>query len=489
MHAHGRTSLNRQRVSTGDEGLDSLIEGGFPRGSLILLAGNPGTGKTVLGTQFLYKGAVEHQEKGIYVSFAESRRKLLDNMSRHLEADLEELDREGKIRVLDFATMREEGISTVLEMILEETRSLEAKRLVVDSLTALAQAFKEPIDVRIILHTILSKIVEKMECTTLLIVEVPTGQEGLGLGIEEFVADGVLVLRKRFSPKMEGRPVRELEVSKMRGTEIQQPLNPFTLKGGFRVFPPFKLEPIKEKRRFQAISDTETHFSTGSRDLDQVFGGGYPRGSLALYEIDENLSQLEWELILCPTMANFMTQGRGGTILPAGGIDADLAAKAMMDLYGFTQEEVDSLLRVQEPGTATGPDRPYRLLLEGEDADEDIAKLMDSVREIKDRTGSPAIYYISFDTAETLWGEEAVKKIGRLSAIRVKKEGDIVIKLTNPGLVSINQKFMGLADLHIRLVKEHGAILLYGEKPRTCLYAVEMDVSKGYPLPRITPII
>jgi len=150
---------------------------------------------------------------------------------------------------------------------------------------------------------------------------------------------------------------------------------------------------------------------------------------------------------------------------------------------------VDSLLRIQEPGTATGPDRPYRALLEGKDAEEDIAKLMDSVKEIKDRTGRPAIYYISFDTAETLWGEEAVKSIGSFSAIRVKKEGDIVIKLTTPGLISINQKFMGLADLHIRLVKEHGAILLYGQKPRTGLYAVEMDVSKGYPLPRITPII
>ncbi|MBS7650902.1 MAG: ATPase domain-containing protein [Candidatus Bathyarchaeia archaeon] len=66
-------------ISSGDEGLDEVTGGGFPRGSLILLAGNPGTGKTVFSTQFLVKGA-ESDEPGVYVSFAEDKSLLVKNI-------------------------------------------------------------------------------------------------------------------------------------------------------------------------------------------------------------------------------------------------------------------------------------------------------------------------------------------------------------------------------------------------------------------------
>jgi predicted ATP-dependent serine protease len=78
-------SLN-VRVPTGIDGLDPLIEGGFPRNSLILLAGNPGVGKTVFGAQFLFRGAKDYGENGLYVSFAESEDVLIRNIGRHLRS-------------------------------------------------------------------------------------------------------------------------------------------------------------------------------------------------------------------------------------------------------------------------------------------------------------------------------------------------------------------------------------------------------------------
>ena len=72
-----------ERVKSGVEGLDEVIEGGFPKGSLILLAGEPGVGKTVFSMQFLVKG-VKLSEPGIYVSFAEAKNTLIENFSRHL---------------------------------------------------------------------------------------------------------------------------------------------------------------------------------------------------------------------------------------------------------------------------------------------------------------------------------------------------------------------------------------------------------------------
>ena len=62
-----------KKVKTGIQGLDELINGGFPEGRVILVVGGPGTGKTVLASQFLYKGIDDYNENGIFVSLDESK--------------------------------------------------------------------------------------------------------------------------------------------------------------------------------------------------------------------------------------------------------------------------------------------------------------------------------------------------------------------------------------------------------------------------------
>jgi len=58
-------------VSTGVEGLDSILSGGLTERSTVLVSGNPGTGKSIFGIQYLYTGATDHDERGVYVSFEE----------------------------------------------------------------------------------------------------------------------------------------------------------------------------------------------------------------------------------------------------------------------------------------------------------------------------------------------------------------------------------------------------------------------------------
>ena len=204
-----------ERIPTGIPGLDNLIQGGFPRGSLIVVAGNPGSGKTILSSQFLYYGAVDYGERGIYVSFAENRKSFMSNLA-NLGLNFVKLEKERKFKFLDMVTMKEEGMATALEMIVGEIYSFKASRLVIDSFTAIAQAFKEKIDVRTVLHTILGKIVREMGCTTLLLVEVPIGEQRIGLSIEEFIADGIIVLETI----VDGLEIkRRAIIRKMRGTE------------------------------------------------------------------------------------------------------------------------------------------------------------------------------------------------------------------------------------------------------------------------------
>jgi len=212
-----QVSMLSDRVPTGIVGLDDMIEGGFPRSSIILLAGSPGSGKTNAAAQYLYHGAKNLNENGVYVSFAERKEFFLDNMKR-FGLDFEMLESQGKFKFLDLMTTREGGVSSTLDIVLREVLEIDAKRLVIDSFSAMAQAFKRKIDARIILH-MLDKLMRQTGCTTLLLVELPTGSKTLGLGFEEFVADGIIL----FETIEEKEGIRKRAVIlKMRGTNHNQ---------------------------------------------------------------------------------------------------------------------------------------------------------------------------------------------------------------------------------------------------------------------------
>jgi circadian clock protein KaiC len=208
-----QTSKLTDRVPTGIAGLDDLIKGGFPRGTLILLAGSPGAGKTIAAAHYLYHGAKNLNENSIYVSFAERRKFFFDNMKK-FGLDFESLESNGKFKFLDMITTREEALSSTFDMVLREVLAIDAKRLVIDSFSAMAQAFERKIDARILLH-MLDKLMRQTGCTTLLLVEVPRGSKTLGLGFEEFVADGII----QFETINEKEGIRKRAVIlKMRGT-------------------------------------------------------------------------------------------------------------------------------------------------------------------------------------------------------------------------------------------------------------------------------
>jgi circadian clock protein KaiC len=157
-------------------------------------------------------------EPGLYVSLAEDRETFLKNMKR-MSMDFERLEKEGKFKFLDYATVTEKGVSDILNSILEEMDGLKAKRLVIDSLTALSQAFKEPIEARVVIHTILGKMVRQAGCTALLVAEKKRGGDQIGIGIEEFVADGVVLLNLSTE---KGYLERRLQIIKMRGTKTSK---------------------------------------------------------------------------------------------------------------------------------------------------------------------------------------------------------------------------------------------------------------------------
>jgi circadian clock protein KaiC len=203
-----------ERAQTGIASLDKIIEGGLARGDTIIVAGQPGTGKTTLGLQFLYHGAVRCGENGVYASVIESGEKLKRN-ARRFGWDLDRLEKEGKLQLVSLQSTMKAGVSTALETVLEALHSINARRLVFDSLSALMTAFESTAEARSFLHIML-KFLEAANCTTLMISEIPWGKQQLGTNFEEFLGDGLIVLDASFD---NSRVRRRIYIPKMRGTE------------------------------------------------------------------------------------------------------------------------------------------------------------------------------------------------------------------------------------------------------------------------------
>ncbi len=221
------------RIKTGVEGLDDLVDGGVIKGEIILLAGSTGGGKTIFSTQFIYNGVVQCGEKGVYATFEEDEISLKRNMA-HLDMDLEKLEQEGKLRVVGLQAMKDEGLNANLDFILRTVREIKAERLVIDSLTAFLVGTGEKFEYRTLMH-LFYKILKKMGCTTIMTCSVPAGTATLGLGVEEFIADSVIVLE---NVMVDTELKTRFLIRKMRGTSHSKKYHDVIIgENGLKIVP------------------------------------------------------------------------------------------------------------------------------------------------------------------------------------------------------------------------------------------------------------
>ncbi|MEM2455140.1 MAG: ATPase domain-containing protein, partial [Candidatus Bathyarchaeia archaeon] len=334
---------------------------------------------------------------------------------------------------------------------------------------------------------ILSKVTRLLGCTAILIVEVPYGESKIGLGMEEFVADGIIHLRR--SELDGGRVFRDLEILKMRGVPIQESHIVFTLKGGFKALPPFKAKQVEKPCRFKPKADTEEYFSTGSPDIDEMLGGGYSRGSSILVEItDANVSTLHYHLIIYPTIWNFLVQGRGAIIFPSAGIDYSFILKRVKEA-GLKEDEINSLLRILVKDYAGIKPAPYLVTCRGERFSEDYAKCLEVEREIRERTNQPILHFVGADMLIDTYGLKDALSAIRNHSVRVREKGDLYMILLKPGRPRLSEVLSAFSEFHLKITRKYGCAIIYGLKPRTPLYALEMDTSRGYFMPKLTQII
>lgn len=240
--------------------IERVLEGGIPEGSALLIAGEPGTGKTILATT-IAREEVEKGKKCLYISFNEKA----EDFNRNMKKIGYTFD-ESKFKFLFLPTVSENKflLNVIYEKVIEEKPDI----IIIDSINALTLSF--PRDrVRSFIHTSLYNFVKSNRSKLILIAEKPIGEEVICHGVEEFVVDGLILLK--LIPENE-HVRRMMYILKMRGMKIKRPGYEFDITDRGLVF--FEVpELIAVDRGW-----TEK-IETGLSKLDEITNGGFYRGS------------------------------------------------------------------------------------------------------------------------------------------------------------------------------------------------------------------
>jgi len=472
-----------QRVPTGISGLDALIEGGLPKGILSLLAGAPGTGKTSMSCRYLEKGAILYNEKGLYVSLLESKETLMAHLSHHFGPHFSDLVKSGMISILSFPSMKSEGVPAMMDSIVTTIKDEEVKRLVIDSVTALSQSFTDEYESRIFTHTVLTKLIPSYGCTTFITKETPSDGSRIGESAEDFVADGVFILRRLV---YRGRTLRELEIAKLRGTRIDFPVHPLTLEGGFTVFPTFSHGALGRLGRLKRIQDSDTHFSTGNASLDRILGGGYPRGTVVLLEVGEAIPLSVFGVISYPIVANFLNNGSPLVGIQSLGADPARTHERWKAVAGENAAYGRSVEKIKE---GIEQERPYLAILRGEKSEDNVREYLHVGDKLRKQTGKPVIWWVALDHFVDIFGLEHVDKALSELSMNAIRHGELAVVLSKPRLERIVGTVSSVAATHLRILDKDGSVLMYGVKPRTSLYAVTVDAERGLSSTSFIPIV
>lgn len=268
-----------EKIPTGIEGFEHITMGGLPKGRTCLLVGSSGSGKTLLGLEFLYRGITEFGRKGVFVTMEERTPDIIRNVKR-MGWDLEPLLAQRRLMfvdaTLDTVPMEEAGaydLSGLLAQIQYAIKEVDAELVVIDSIGSLFDRFSDAVTIRREIFRI-SDVLKEMGITAILTGE---RQEEYGqisrFGVEEFVADTVVILRNVLR---EEKCRRTVQVLKMRGDAHFKGEYPFTISPNAGI----SILPLSARELKQ--SSTSVRVSSGNADLDAMASGGLFRDSILL---------------------------------------------------------------------------------------------------------------------------------------------------------------------------------------------------------------
>ncbi|WP_434730848.1 KaiC domain-containing protein [Thermogladius sp. KZ2Tp1] len=233
-----------ERVKTGIPGFDEILNGGIPKRNVVLLSGGPGTGKTIMASQFLWNG-LQMGEPGVYVALEEHPVQVRVNM-KQFGWDVKQYEQQGVFAVVDAftggigeAAKREKyvvkdptDVGELVDVVKTAIKDVNAMRVVIDSVSTLY--LTKPSVARSVIMS-LKKVLSGTGTTSMLVSQVSVTERGFGGPGVEHAADGIVRLDL---DEVDGELVRSVIVWKMRGTSHSLKRHPFEITDkGIVIYP------------------------------------------------------------------------------------------------------------------------------------------------------------------------------------------------------------------------------------------------------------
>lgn len=352
-----------------------------------------------------------------------------------------------------------------------EARLPERTLLVIDSLDALAE--RNGIPCVKLICAIQKDLVEEYGANVLCILESPEQ-------LLDYLGDGVIRIGMM---EHNGRRMREIELLKLRGCEIQQPKYLCTLKGGrLQSFGYWWERPFVSEKPWKPVPDSNDRLSTGIKDLDGMIMGGFEPGSVVLIELGSGVPISVAGAIENSLVSNFASLNRGVVWVPLRKASAEnVRARVTPNLQ---KETFDKCVRVGEHVTGMAGSQ-YIIPLEGSDASSDFK--WQTLNYHLQGTDTPFLSLMGFDTLESIYGNRVMDQLIDHMAM-VRRNKSIFVGIVSPSSAS-TQRLIDLATVRLRVERIAGTVVLCGEEPYTELNAMQMkDTELGGGI-SLTPIV
>jgi circadian clock protein KaiC len=262
--------VDHARVATGVRNLDALLMGGLPTGSVSVLGGSPGAGKTILSQQICFAEASPKRRAIYFSTLSEPTAKTLRYLSQFAFFDPKKL--ESAIEFVDLGViLRSKGLKPCSRLVMSHVRRMKPALVVVDSFKAFDDLARSREELRKFGYELAVDLMA-WETTALLLGEF--GPDDMATNPLFSIVDGLILLAQR---ERSGEQQRFVQIIKMRGTDHSRDEHPFVITGrGIEVFAP--RVTIQRDDRASVLPRCRT----GISKLDDLIRDGIPRGSSLL---------------------------------------------------------------------------------------------------------------------------------------------------------------------------------------------------------------